>query len=101
MRKTAVLFAAASLAVAGIGIGGCQPQDNTDMTGSTHGGVRTGTAGMASRNPSHSPSLGRVDTGAVGTMDARTAGARGTAGTGAGGVGAGTGAQYDNQGNLV
>ena len=50
MRKMATIFAAASLTVAGMGIAGCQNQDranqasSTDMTGATHGGVRTGSA---------------------------------------------------------
>src|SRR6266581_3342165 len=108
MRKAATIFAAASLAVAGMGIAGCQnpDRDETDMTGSTHGGVRTGTAGMAGRNPSRSPSMGGsgtiggAGTTGYGTMDGRTAGVRGTAGAGTGGVGAGTGTgdQYGNQG---
>src|SRR6476659_9685145 len=100
MRKMATIFAAASLAVAGMGIAGCQNQDKadqssaTDLTGSTHGGVRTG-SGVAGRNPSNSPSLGGSQMGGTagmnggsGTMDARTAGARGTSGGGAGGIGA-------------
>src|SRR5687768_1773760 len=96
MRKAATIFAAASLAVAGMGIAGCQNQnpDGGEATGSTHGGVRTGTTGVAGRNPSQSPSLSgsRMGTTGTGTTGAQTAGARGTVGAGGGAGGAGIGA---------
>src|SRR6476620_5398221 len=67
MRKNiATLFAAASMAVAGISITGCNHDNNKDpdMTGATHGGVR---AGQGTANPSGSPSLSGSHMGASGT----------------------------------
>jgi len=89
MRKNiATLFAAASMAVAGISLTGCKNDNNKDpdMTGATHGGVRTG---EGSANPSGSPSLSGARMGGSGTYQ----GTSGMSGTGATGTGAtGTGA---------
>ena len=72
MRKNiATLFAAASMAVAGISLTGCKNDNNKDpdMTGATHGGVR---AGQGTANPSGSPSLSGSHMSGSGTYQGST-----------------------------
>jgi len=62
------------MAVAGMGIAGCQNQDkanqsaNTDMTGSTHGGVRTGSSTVIAHLPNRRAHLARQPVVNAGTI---------------------------------